>query len=301
MSYKFSYTEIENVLKTIIQNLEPYGVGFRDIKETILIQLKKRGIDPKLFTIAQKIIDGNFVGNIHSIKEKLSESYNKDSIDKSIELIKSCDLAPGLDFSSTIYVEPDLVIENSNHIRKVNFINDKFPEINIDHHLVESVKQELRNKPNKELSEKIKDAKWFLKAIKKRNETVLRVGEIICNKQFAFFEDELLEIKPLTNKEIAKELGVHPSTVSRILRSKYIQTPRGIIPLKSLLISSVSKTRNVTPIQLMETIKLAIQNEKSKLSDQDIAKLLNKRGYNLARRTISKYRLKMNIPSSRKR
>ena len=110
-----------------------------------------------------------------------------------------------------------------------------------------------------------------------------------------------MEIKPLTNKEIAKQLGVHPSTVSRILRSKYIQTPRGIIPLKSLLISSVSKTRNVTPIQLMETIKLAIQNEKSKLSDQDIATLLNKRGYNLARRTISKYRLKMNIPSSRKR
>ena len=301
LNYKFSYTEIENVLKTIIQNLEPYGVGFRDIKETILIQLKKREINPRLFTIAQKIIDGNFVGNIYSIKEKLSESYNKDSIDKSIELIKGCDLAPGLDFSNTIYVEPDLVVENSNQIRKVNFINDKFPEINIDHHLVKSVKQELKNKPNKELSEKIKDAKWFLKAIKKRNETVLRVGEIICNKQFAFFEDELLEIKPLTNKEIAKQLGVHPSTVSRILRSKYIQTPRGIIPLKSLLISSVSKTRNVTPIQLMETIKLAIQNEKSKLSDQDIATLLNKRGYNLARRTISKYRLKMNIPSSRKR
>ena len=210
-------------------------------------------------------------------------------------------MAPGLDFGSTIYIEPDLVVENSNQVRKVNFINDKFPVINIDHQLVKSVKQELKNNPNKELSEKIKDAKWFLKAIKKRNETVLRVGEIICNKQFAFFEDELLEIKPLTNKEIAKQLGVHPSTVSRILRSKYIQTPRGIIPLKSLLISSVSKTRNVTPIQLMETIKLAIQNEKSKLSDQDIATLLNKRGYNLARRTISKYRLKMNIPSSRKR
>ena len=301
LKYKFSYTEIENVLKTIIQNLEPYGVGFRDIKETILIQLKKREIDPGLFTIAQKIIDGNFVGNIYSIKEKLSESYNKDLIEKSIELIKSCDLAPGLDFGSTIYIEPDLVVENSNQVRKVNFINDKFPVINIDYQLVKSVKQELKNKPNKELSEKIKDAKWFLKAIKKRNETVLRVGEIICNKQFAFFEDELLEIKPLTNKEIAKQLGVHPSTVSRILRSKYIQTPRGIIPLKSLLISSVSKTRNVTPIQLMETIKLAIQNEKSKLSDQDIATLLNKRGYNLARRTISKYRLKMNIPSSRKR
>ena len=108
-------------------------------------------------------------------------------------------------------------------------------------------------------------------------------------------------MQPLSNKNISDELGLHPSTISRILRSKYIQTLKGVIPLRSFLISSVSKTRKVTSIQLMEIIKKIIDTEKSKLSDQDISIILNKKGYSLARRTISKYRLKLNIPSSRKR
>ena len=196
---------------------------------------------------------------------------------------------------------PDLVLmENANN-SSVNFVDDQFPIIKIDKELVNSVQQELKKDPNENILDKIQNAKWLLRAVKKRNETVLKVGEIICKKQNAFFKNEPLEIKPLSNKEISDQLGLHPSTISRILRSKYIQTPRGVIPLKSLLISSVSKTRNVTPIQLMEIIKKIIEDEKSKLSDQDIALLLNKKGYSLARRTISKYRLKLNIPSSRKR
>ena len=196
---------------------------------------------------------------------------------------------------------PDLVLmENANN-SSVNFVDDQFPIIKIDKELVNSVQHELKKDPNENILDKIQNAKWLLRAVKKRNETVLKVGEIICKKQNAFFKNEPLEIKPLSNKEISDQLGLHPSTISRILRSKYIQTPRGVIPLKSLLISSVSKTRNVTPIQLMEIIKKIIEDEKSKLSDQDIALLLNKKGYSLARRTISKYRLKLNIPSSRKR
>ena len=124
---------------------------------------------------------------------------------------------------------------------------------------------------------------------------------MICKRQYPLFYNKILEIRPLSNKNIADELGLHPSTISRILRSKYIQTPKGILPLKSLLINSVSKTRNVTPVQLMEIIKNIIESEKTKLSDQDISIILNKKGYNLARRTISKYRLKLKIPSSRKR
>ena len=196
---------------------------------------------------------------------------------------------------------PDLVILEDAGNKVVNFINDQFPVISIDKELVNSIQHELKERPNEGIVEKIQNAKWLLRAVKKRNETVLRVGEIICKKQQAFFESEPLEIKPLANKDISDELGLHPSTISRILRSKFIQTPRGVLPLKSLLIRSVSKTRNVTPIQLMEIIKNIIDAEKTKLSDRDIALLLNKKGYSLARRTISKYRLKLNIPSSRKR
>ena len=109
------------------------------------------------------------------------------------------------------------------------------------------------------------------------------------------------KINPLTNKELSEELGIHPSTVSRILRSKYIDTPKGIIPLKSLLVSSVSKTRSVTPLQLMQLIDNIIKEEKIPKSDNKILLELNKKGFNLARRTITKYRKKLNIPSSRNR
>ena len=301
LNFKFSFKEIERVLTDVIHLLDPAGVGFRSIKEAIYIQLKRKKIDGQLLQISEAILFKNSGLDILNVKNKLLSEYDESLIEDSLKLIKGCDLAPGLNYSDDQYVVPDLVLmENANN-SSVNFVDDQFPIIKIDKELVNSVQQELKKDPNENILDKIQNAKWLLRAVKKRNETVLKVGEIICKKQNAFFKNEPLEIKPLSNKEISDQLGLHPSTISRILRSKYIQTPRGVIPLKSLLISSVSKTRNVTPIQLMEIIKKIIEDEKSKLSDQDIALLLNKKGYSLARRTISKYRLKLNIPSSRKR
>ncbi len=301
LNFKFSFKEIERVLTDVIHLLDPAGVGFRSIKEAIYIQLKRKKIDSQLLQISEAILFKNSGLDFLNVKNKLLSDYDESLIEDSLNLIKGCDLAPGLNYSDDQYVVPDLVLmENANN-SSVNFVDDQFPIIKIDKELVNSVQQELKKNPNENILDKIQNAKWLLRAVKKRNETVLKVGEIICKKQNAFFKNEPLEIKPLSNKEISDQLGLHPSTISRILRSKYIQTPRGVIPLKSLLISSVSKTRNVTPIQLMEIIKKIIEDEKSKLSDQDIALLLNKKGYSLARRTISKYRLKLNIPSSRKR
>ena len=163
------------------------------------------------------------------------------------------------------------------------------------------MRNELKKNPNKELAEKIQDAKWLISSVKKRNDTIFKVGELICKKQISFFGENPLKINPLSNKELAEELNLHPSTISRILRSKYIDTPKGIMLLKSLLVSSVSRTRSVTPLQLMQLIKNIINEERSPKSDNKIAVELNKRGFNLARRTITKYRKKLNLPSSRDR
>jgi RNA polymerase sigma-54 factor len=301
LDFRYSYKEIEKVLTDIIHLLDPAGIGFRSLKETIYIQLKRKNIDNQLLHISEIILFKSSGMNILDVKNKLLNDYDEASVENSIRLIKECDLAPGLSCSDDQYVVPDLIVMENSSKNLVNFINDQFPIIKVDEELVDSVQQALKKDPNESILNKIQNAKWLIRAVKKRNETVLKVGELICKKQNAFFQNEPLEIKPLSNKEISDELGLHPSTISRILRSKFIQTPRGVIPLKSLLISSVSKTRNVTPIQLMEIIKKIIDEEKSKLSDQDIALLLNKKGYSLARRTVSKYRLKLNIPSSRKR
>ena len=302
LSYKYSIGDINNVLKDVIQTLEPAGIGFRDFKECIKIQINSKKLNQKIKELCQKILTQNGLENLDEIINTFSKSgYSNDDINKAMHEIKSCDLSPGLNYESTNYIIPDLKIELKEKSFSVNFIDDTFPKIKIDNDLIEKTNTQLKNKPNKELSEKIQDARWLLSSIKKRNETVMQVGELICKKQISFLQDNPLKINPLSNKSLSDELGLHPSTVSRILRSKYIDTPKGIMPLKSLLVSSVSKTRDVTPLQLMQLIESIIENEKKPKSDNKIAIELNKRGFNLARRTITKYRKKLNIASSRNR
>ena len=110
-----------------------------------------------------------------------------------------------------------------------------------------------------------------------------------------------MKIQTLSNKEISEKLNIHPSTVSRILRNKYVETPKGVISLRTLMVSSVSKSRDITSTQLMKLIEEIIKHERKPKSDRQITLELNKKGFNLARRTITKYRKKNNIPSSRYR
>ena len=302
LSYKYSISDISNVLKDVVQKLEPIGVGFRDFKECIKIQINSKKFNHKIKALCQEILSQNGSESLEEIINTFEKrGYAVKDIEKAMNEIQSCDLSPGLNYENTNYIIPDLKIELKEKSLSVNFINDTFPKIKIDHDLIEKTNTQLKNNPNKELADKIQDAKWLLSSINKRNDTVMQVGELICKRQISFLQDNPLKINPLSNKSLSDELGLHPSTVSRILRSKYIDTPKGIIPLKSLLVSSVSKTRDVTPIQLMQLIESIIENEKKPKSDNKIAIELNKRGFNLARRTITKYRKKLNIASSRNR
>ena len=301
MAFVYSTKEIRIVLSNIIQDLEPAGIGARDFKETIFIQLKKQEIPSEELEIANKILFDPQYSNFEDAKDELEENYSSSEIENVLKKIKQCDLSPGLGFESTILIQPDLeIIPQENEKFNVQFKKENFPMICIDQDLENLVKDK-KNKANKELKEKMVEAKWLIRAINKRNETVQNVGTLICQKQADFLSEKSAELKPLSNLELAKELKINPSTVSRILRSKYIQTPKGALSMKSLLASSVSKTRKVTPMQLMEEIQKIINEEKNKLSDQKISDLLNKRGFNLARRTITKYRKKINLPSSRNR
>ena len=302
MNFKFNFNEIENILLNVIHKLEPAGIGFRNFKECIKIQIVSKQLPQKIKDIAENILLQSKSDDLDNIrKELVSQGLDARDIDKAIHEIKSCDLSPGLNFEHTNFVIPDIRIRLENNELYTDFVTDNFPKIKIDEDLLDSMGQELKKIPNKELAEKIQDAKWLISSVKKRNDTIFKVGELICKKQISFFGENPLKINPLSNKELAEELNLHPSTISRILRSKYIDTPKGIMLLKSLLVSSVSKTRNVTPLQLMQLIKNIISEEKNPKSDNKIAVELNKRGFNLARRTINKYRKKLNLPSSRNR
>ena len=301
MEFAYSVKEIKNVLINIIHDLEPAGVGARNFKETIYIQLNKQEIPSEELEIASKILFNPQFSSFEDAESDLLQHYSKDAVASALKRIKQCDLSPGLEFESSQIIQPDLeVIPDNNHNLNVRFRKDNFPLISLDKDLEQLVKNK-KNKANKELKEKMGEAKWLIRAINKRNETVQNVGMLICKIQADFLSNKSAELNPVSNIDLARELRISASTVSRILRSKYIQTPKGAVSMKSLLASSVSKTRKVTPMQLMEEIQKIIEGERKKLSDQKISDLLNKRGFNLARRTISKYRKKINLPNSRNR
>ena len=300
--YMFNSDEIEEILKNIIQKMTPYGVGYRNYKECIEIQINNKNIPNKIKSLVMKILFNEKLDDLDSIKEILiNQGESQKSINEAVNEIKKCDLSPGLNFEKIKFIEPDLRISLNEKVFEVDFIQESFPKIKTDDELINQVKIELKKNKNPELLEKINQARWLMTSVKKRNDTVKKVGEYICSRQISFFDNNPLKINALNNKEIANEVGVHPSTISRILRHKYIETPKGIIPLKSLLVSSVSKIRDISDLQLMKLIKDIIHSEKKPKSDKKIAIELNKKGYGLARRTVSKYRKKSNIPSSRNR
>ena len=302
-NFNFNQIEIEDILRDVIHKLNPSGIGFRSHKECIKIQIDNNpNISKNKRELINIILSNEELDSLNQIKELiLNNGFSGNDFNAALDNIKNCDLSPGLNYENTIYIEADLKLSIKDKGFKVNFKEDGFPLIRLDNELIHDVKKELKSKKNAEILKKINDAKWLLTSVKKRNDTVQKVGEYICSKQIAFFEDNTLKINTLGNKEIADEIGIHPSTVSRILRNKYIDTPKGIMPMKSLLISSVSKTRDISAIQLMKLIEGIVNSEKKPKSDKKIAIELNKRGFSLARRTISKYRKKNNIPSSRNR
>ena len=301
--YIFNSDEIEEILKNIIQKMTPCGVGYRNYKECIEIQINNNNNIPnKIKSLVMKILFNEKLDDLDSIKEILiNQGESQKSINEAVNQIKKCDLSPGLNFEKIKFIEPDLRISLNEKVFEVDFIHESFPKIKTDDELINQVKIELKKNKNPELLEKINQARWLMTSVKKRNDTVKKVGEYICSRQISFFDNNPLKINALNNKEIANEVGVHPSTISRILRYKYIETPKGVIPLKSLLVSSVSKIRDISDLQLMKLIKDIIHSEKKPKSDKKIAIELNKKGYGLARRTVSKYRKKSNIPSSRNR
>ena len=297
-NHRIQVDKILNVLIGIIHNLEPAGIGARDFKELILLQLKRKNLAQSQIKLIKEILYNPNFNDFKEAQNELQKTFSPEEINIALDLIKSCDLSPGLDFESTQYIQADIEIIPSAGNLTIGFVEDNFPKLSFDKELENLTKE---SESSIKLKEKILDAKWLIRSINKRNETVQKVGTLICQKQSKFLLNDSIQLNPISNVELAKELRVSPSTISRILRSKYIQTPNGIILMKSLLSASVSKTKKVTPMQLMEEIKEIILNNPNKLSDQKITELLNRRGFGLARRTIAKYRAMLLIPNSRKR
>lgn len=307
-----SEEDVERILATI-QDFDPPGIGARDLRETLLLQLKRYELDDVL---AYEIVDKCFPELekrlIVDIAKKLDISTNDEGLREvqiALDLISTLDPKPGLNISRTQprYISPDLFVKETEKGFVVSVNDSEIPRIQISPHYQRIILG--TNSKDKDVKDfvisKLNSAKWLIKSIDQRRSTMIRVMEAIIERQIDFFRYGMKYLKPMTLREIADDVGVHESTVSRVTSNKYVQTPRGIYELKFFFDSKVETEsgRETSSTSVMEAIKKLIENEDPKKphSDNKLVDLLSEQGIIIARRTVAKYRDAMKILPARYR
>ncbi len=313
---KISLDEAEKLLKQI-QHFEPLGIASRNLQECLLIQLEAKDINPKIKNIAKKILIDYF-DDFTSKKYKNLESnlkITRDELKEAINVIQHLNPKPGEGTLSDTHVQqitPDLIVEKIDN-KFVVYLNDRnIPQLRVNPEYEMIVKKKIKKiksgdekELKKFIKEKIDAARWFIDAINQRKITLLRVMNIIVEKQKDFFEYGEKHLKPMIYKDIAEPLNLDISTISRVVNGKYVQSPVGIHELKYFF-SEGLETENGETIS-NKNVKLKIkeiiekENKDNPLSDEEIAKILNKEGIKIARRTVAKYREQLGIPVAKLR
>ena len=300
--------KVQNALE-ILQSLEPCGIGARDLKECLLIQLKSKGIlDEIIKEIVLKYLEYiadckyNYIAKELKITPKEVQAYG--------DIIKSLEPKPSRGYytgEEVKFIIPDAYIVKIGDKYNVIMNKDIIPNITINN----LYKQEILNGKNKKeveyVKEKVNDAMGLINDIEQRNNTILKLLECIVKKQKAYFENGQEYLKPMTLRDLADEMALHESTVSRAIKDKYILTSRGTVKIKDLfcngIVSSGINGEGVSTNTIKNKIKQLIQleNKNKPLSDQAICDLLKKEHIDISRRTVAKYREELGIKSSSKR
>ncbi len=312
--------EIEEILRKI-QTFDPPGIAARDLQECLLLQLERRADDQNVDVIVSKLIIEQcfeeFTKKHYSkILKKLDledEEYIKDAID----LIRKLNPKPGGSSSGLVrtqYLIPDFILENNNGELELALNSRNAPELKISRSYSEMLKAyDKSDKTDKKLKDtvsfvkqKLDSAKWFIDAIKQRQHTLLHTMRAILDYQYEYFlEGDESKLRPMILKDIADIIKMDISTVSRVANSKAIQTDFGIFPLKYFFSEGIATEsgEDVSSREVKNELKIIIENEDKKkpLSDDKLEKLLKGKGYNIARRTVAKYREQLNIPVARLR
>ena len=298
-------SEILTVL-TRLQQFDPPGVYARDLKECLLIQLNQLSQDTPFLKQA-KILVLQFledIGKLNTDKLLKKTQLSLDELRGAISLVRSMNPYPGefLQENDTEYITPDAyVIKTSDKWRAI--INDDHnPRLRINETYKNLIRQSDNSKENQYLKDSLTEAKWFIKSLESRNETLLKVVNCIIELQNDFFEHGPVSMKPMILSDISEKLDLHESTISRVTTSKYLATPRGIYELKYFFSSHVATatggecSSTAVSAILKELINAEVPHKP--LSDNKLTELLKEQGINIARRTVAKYREGLGIPSS---
>jgi len=303
----YTTEEAESMLATI-QSLDPPGVGARNLRECLLIQIRESGREE---TLEGRLVRDAFDELISHRWSEISKRFGVTvaEVQHAADEVAKLDPKPGLRHSeaSDNYIVADLVIDKIDGRYHV-FINDAhLPRLRLSKIYQEIARDRRKFEgENKEfISSKLNSANWMIQAIEQRRQTMLKVTNYIVDRQRDFFEKGIQHLRPLTLREVAEHIGMHESTVSRVTNEKYVQTPRGVLPLKFFFSSGLSTTggEDVSARGIKDQIQKLVEGEdpKNPLTDQAIVAILLDQGVNIARRTVAKYRDQLGVLSARMR
>ena len=313
--------EIERILG-IIHELEPAGVGARNLQECLLLQMRQVRIDTHAKRLALKILTSYFDAFAKKHYERLMArlQITEDEFRDAIEQIKCLYPKPGNLYTeggsdTTPYIVPDFVLDNSDGELRLTLTAGNIPEVRISRRYKEMIRdmvspdgtvKEKDREAIQFVKSKIDSAKWFISAIKQRHDTLMRTMRTILDFQREYFVDgDKSKLRPMILKDIADRTGLDVSTISRVVNSKYIQTPFGIILLKSLFSEGMqtSSGEEVSSYEIKKILQDCIDQEDKRhpLTDENLMDILNAKGYCIARRTVAKYREMLDIPVARMR
>ena len=295
---KVSKKSIEKAL-SLVQQLDPAGIGARNLKECLALQFSLIPDHPPQLPGILDYLDDLAAGHYKKIATALDITDKE--VRKMGELLRLLDPKPGSRFSSNSnlkYIIPDAIIKKVEDEYVVTVNERDIPRISINHTYRKALLGHEDEELKKYVRQKVTSALNLIKSIELRRITIQEVLEAIVRRQKNFLDDGVAALKPLTMKEIAQELNIHESTVSRVSANKYVQTPRGLYSVKCFFAGSIGREQGVTPEHIKEDIKnyLAKENPEKPLSDQYLAEMFQKAGIEISRRTIAKYRDELGIP-----
>jgi len=291
-----------------VQHFDPVGVASRTLRECLTVQLEALSEDTPGLALARVLVDEHLEALARQDRSRLCQRLHVDQtqLDIALTLIRTLAPKPGSGYADTSaeYVAPDAYARKLNGRWQVALAPGCQPRLGINEHYAGLIAKARREDANY-LKGQLQEARWLIKSLKTRAETMLKVASSIVRAQEAFLEFGAEAMRPLVLKDVAEEVGMHESTISRVTTRKFLHTPRGTFEFKYFFSSGVTTVdggaASATAIQAM--IKKLIDEERATrpLSDQVLAAELNRRGINVARRTVAKYREALNIPSSNDR
>jgi RNA polymerase sigma-54 factor len=306
-SRNFQMKDIEAALQ-FVQHLDPVGVGARDLKECLLIQVHHYGFSgTPVETMIQDHLELLRNHNYQELAKRLKSSLPE--VQKWVEIVKHFDPLPGAKYGSAKpqYVTPDVYVVKVDGDYKVILDDDGIPRLRINP-LYRRMLEEKENTSAETVNyvkDKIKSALWLIKSIDQRQKTIYKVAESIVRHQRAFLDYGIDHLKPLILKTVADDIGMHESTVSRAVTNKYMHTPQGVYEMKFFFHSALSNMRgaDISSLTIKDKMRKLIEVEDSgkPLSDSEITAIFQKEGLKISRRTVAKYREDMKIPPSHQR